>query len=87
MRTNREKELNVLINASAFAVINEPITAQKIARDTGLDLSLIRDWVTHAKSYDDGSGYLVFFRPDTPSAVRELIPRLTSTNQLIVLAA
>ncbi|MDQ7987017.1 hypothetical protein QYS36_18920 [Pseudomonas sp. G34] len=73
--------------ASAFAVINEPITAQKIARDTGLDLSLVRDWVTHARSYEDGSGYLVFFKADTPGEVRQLVPRLTPTNLLIVLAA
>lgn len=75
------------IAASAFAVINEPITAQKIARDTGVDLSVIETWVTHARSYEDGSGYLVFFKGDTPGEVRQLIPRLTPTNLLIVLAA
>lgn len=74
-------------SASAFAVINEPITPEKIARDTGLDLSLVRDWVTHARSYEDGSGYLVFFKPDTPAEVREMVPRLSPTNLLIILAA
>nr|WP_312968551.1 hypothetical protein [Pseudomonas sp.] len=74
-------------SASAFAVINEPITPEKIARDTGLDLSLVRDWVTHARSYEDGSGYLVFFRADTPAEVREIVPRLSPTNLLIILAA
>lgn len=73
--------------ASAFAVINEPITAQKIARDTSVELSVIEAWVTHARSYEDGSGYLVFFKPETPSEVRRLIPRMTPTNLLIVLAA
>ncbi|MBD9397945.1 hypothetical protein [Pseudomonas sp. PDM11] len=77
----------MVIAASAFAVINEPITAQKIARDTGVDLSLIKAWVTHARSYEDGSGYLVFFKAETPAEVREQIPRLTTTNLLIVLAA
>lgn len=75
------------IAASSFAVINEPITAQKIARDTSVDLEVIKAWVTHAKSYEDGSGYLVFFKADTPGEVRQLIPRLTPTNLLIVLAA
>lgn len=75
------------IAASAFAVIDHPITAQKIARDTGVDLSLIEAWVTHARSYEDGSGYLVFFKAETPGEVREQIPRLTPTNLLIVLAA
>lgn len=74
-------------SASAFAVIDEPITPEKIARDTGLDVSVVRDWVTHAKSYEDGSGYLVFFRPDTPGEVREMVPRLSPTNLLIILAA
>ena len=73
-------------SASAFAVIDEPITPEKIARDSGLDLSLVRDWVTHARSYEDGSGYLVFFRPDTPAEVREMVPRLSPTNLLIILA-
>lgn len=77
----------MVIAASAFAVINEPITAQKIARDTGIDISLIKTWVTHARSYEDGSGYLVFFKAETPGDVREQIPRLTPTNLLIVLAA
>lgn len=75
------------IAASAFAVINEPITAQKIARDTSVELSVIEAWVTHARSYEDGSGYLVFFKPDTPGEVRAMVPRLTPTNLLIVLAA
>jgi len=75
------------IAASVFAVINEPITAQKIARDTGVDLRVINVWVTHARSYEDGSGYQVFFKADTPNEVREQIPRLTPTNLLIVLAA
>ena len=75
------------VAASAFAVIDQPITALKIARDTGVDLGLIKAWVTHARSYEDGSGYLVFFKADTPGEVREQIPRLTSINLLIVLAA
>ncbi|MEQ9724143.1 hypothetical protein ABRP29_00765 [Pseudomonas sp. WHRI 8822A] len=77
----------MVIAASAFAVINQPITSQKIARDTGLDLSLIKGWVTHAKSYEDGSGYLVFFKSNMPNTVREQIPRLTADNLLVVLAA
>lgn len=77
----------MVIAASAFAVINEPITAQKIARDTGIDISLIKTWVIHARSYEDGSGYLVFFKAETPGEVREQIPRLTPTNLLIALAA
>ncbi|OLU35454.1 hypothetical protein [Pseudomonas sp. PA27(2017)] len=77
----------MVIAASAFAVINQPITAQKISRDTGLDMRLVVDWVTHAKSYEDGSGYQVFFKSDTPEGVREQIPRLAPSNLLIVLAA
>ncbi len=77
----------MVIAASAFAVVNEPITSQKIARDTGIDLGLIKAWVTHARSYEDGSGYLVFFKAGTPGEVREHIPRLMPTNLLIVLAA
>lgn len=61
----------MVISASAFAVINEPITAQKIARDTGVDLSLIKAWVAHARSYEDSSGYLVFFKAETPGEVRK----------------
>ena len=72
----------IVIAASAFAVINEPITAQKI----GIDLSLIKAWVTHARSYEDGSGYLVFFKAETPGERREQIPRLTLGNLLVVLA-
>lgn len=73
--------------APAFAVINDPITPTKISRDIGLPESLVREWVTHAETYEDGSGYRIFFKPETPAEVRTLYPRLAPNNMLIVLAA
>lgn len=72
--------------APAFAVINDPITPAKISRDIGLPEVLVREWVTHAETYEDGSGYRVFFKWDTPSEVKETYPRLTPGGMLIVLA-
>lgn len=58
----------------------------KIATDTGLAESVVSTWVTHCRPYPDGSGYRVFFKVETPPDVRELVPRMTPTNMLIVLA-
>lgn len=76
----------MVIAASAFALVHEPITPSRIAHDTGVDLTLIKTWVTHVQPYEDASGYRVFFRASTPAEVRELIPRMTPTHILIVLA-
>lgn len=73
--------------APAFAVINDPITPAKISRDIGLPEVLVREWVTHAETYEDGSGYRIFFKPDTPGEIKEIYPRLTPRNMLIILAA
>lgn len=62
------------------------ISHLKIATDTGLSENIVATWVTHSQPYPDGSGYRVFFKADTPSGVRELVPRMTPTNMLIVLA-
>ena len=72
--------------APAFAVLNAPITPTKISRDIGLPEVLVREWVTHAETYEDRSGYRVFFKPDTPREVIERYPRLTPMNVLIILA-
>ncbi|MDD1507545.1 hypothetical protein [Pseudomonas sp. CNPSo 3701] len=58
----------------------------KIATDIGLCESVVSNWVTHSWPYPDGSGYRVFFKIDTPSHVRQLLPQITPTNMLIVLA-
>lgn len=56
-----------------------------IASDIGICQSLVATWVTHSRPYSDGSGYRVFFKLDMPSHVRQLLPRITPTNMLIVL--
>ena len=58
----------------------------KIASDIGLSESLLSNWITHVRPYPDGSGYRVFFKFDTPGHVRQQLPRITSTNMMIVLA-
>ncbi|OLU16887.1 MULTISPECIES: hypothetical protein [unclassified Pseudomonas] len=58
----------------------------KIASDIGLSESMLSSWVTHSRPYADGSGYRVFFKVETPGDVRQLLPRITPTNMLIVLA-
>ena len=72
--------------APAFAVINDEITPTKISRDIGLSLSQVQAWVTHAQSYEDGSGYRLFFRIETPADVLALVPRISPSFMLIVLA-
>jgi hypothetical protein len=85
--TPDEKELVMPIGASAFAKIIDPVTPSKIALDTGLSTSQVRAWVTHVQSFEDRSGYRVFFRVETPEEIRAKLPGLTSANVLIVLAA
>ncbi|MDQ7987096.1 hypothetical protein QYS36_19320 [Pseudomonas sp. G34] len=58
----------------------------KIATDLGLSESLLSSWITHWRPYPDGSGYRVFFKVETPLDIRQLLPRITPTNMLIVLA-
>jgi hypothetical protein len=58
----------------------------KIATDLGLGESLLSNWITHWRPYPDGSGYRVFFKVETPPHIRQLLPRITPTNMLIVLA-
>ncbi|MFB4370113.1 hypothetical protein [Pseudomonas sp. LR_1] len=58
----------------------------KIATDIGLCESVVSNWITHSRPYLDGSGYRVFFKLDTPNHVRQQLPRITSTNMMIVLA-
>lgn len=72
--------------APAFAVLSGPITPTKISRDIGLPEVLVREWVTHAETYEDRSGYRIFFKPETPREVTVRYPRLTPWNMLIVLA-
>lgn len=58
----------------------------KIATDLGLNENLLANWITHSRPYPDGSGYRVFFKAETPPDIRQLLPRITLTNMLIVLA-
>lgn len=58
----------------------------KIATDLGLSENLLSTWITHSRAYPDGSGYRVFFKAETPIDIRQLLPRITPTNMLIVLS-
>ncbi len=67
-------------------VMTVHIPLLKIATDIGLCESVVSNWITHSRSYPDGSGYRVFFKLDTPNHVRQQLPRITPTNMMIVLA-
>lgn len=66
--------------------MNVHMSLLEIAADLGLNESLLSSWITHWRSYPDGSGYRVFFKAETPPDMRQLLPRITPTNMLIVLA-
>jgi len=61
-----------------------PPNLSLMTHDTGLTEGQLRAWVTSAESYQDGSGYRVLFRPDTPKAILALMPRISSAGMLVV---